>query len=81
MEPIKEGDLGKLCLRNDILVDSCIGKPSALNVTSNFTAIPFHWISPDWTHHPDSWEQYVTMHEQSVDSKQHVLDYVDSIIQ
>jgi hypothetical protein len=58
MEPIKEGDLGKLCLRNDILVDSCIGKLSALNVTSNFTAILFHWkgpISPDWTHHPDSW--------------------------
>jgi hypothetical protein len=50
MEPIKEGNLDKLCLGGNILVDSCIGKSSALNVTSNFSTISFHWkgpISPD----------------------------------
>lgn len=58
MEPIKEGDLGELCLGVNILVDSRIGKPSALNVTANISTKPFHWegpISPDWTHCPDSW--------------------------
>ena len=57
MEPIKEGDMGELCLGGNILVDSFIGKTSALNVTSNISTIPFHWegpISPDWTHCPDS---------------------------
>jgi hypothetical protein len=61
MEPIKEGNLGlgKLCLGGNILVDSCIGKPSALDVTSNFSTILFHQkgpISLDWTHFPDSWD-------------------------
>ena len=58
IEPIKEGDKDKLCLGGNILVDSCIGKPSALGVMSNFSTIPFHWkgpISPDRTHCPDSW--------------------------
>jgi hypothetical protein len=58
MEPIKEVDMGELCLRSNILVDSCVGEPSALNVTSNISTISFHWegpISPDWTHYPDSW--------------------------
>ena len=58
MEPIKESDMGELCSGGDILVDSCIGKPSALNITSNISTIPFHWegpVSPDWAHCPDSW--------------------------
>ena len=58
MEPIKEDDMGELGLGGNILVDSCIGKPSALNIMSNISTIPFHWegpISPDWTHCPDSW--------------------------
>jgi len=58
MEPIKEDDMGELCLGGNILVDSCIRKPFALDITSNISTISFHWegpVSPDRTHCPDSW--------------------------
>ena len=42
MEPIKKSDLSELCLGGNILVDSCIGKPPALNVASNISTIPLH---------------------------------------
>ena len=58
IEPIKEGDMGELCLGGNIFVDSCIWKLSALNVMFNISTILFHWeglISPDWPHCPDIW--------------------------
>jgi hypothetical protein len=42
----------------DILVDVCIGKPSAPDVTEDVTTMALYQkslVSPDWTHSPDSW--------------------------
>ena len=39
IEPIKKGDLSKLCLSSNKVVDSCIRETSALDVTSNKYAI------------------------------------------
>jgi len=47
----------QLCIGGNILVNVCIGKPSAPDVTENVATMALHWkcpISPDWTHSPDS---------------------------
>ena len=57
MQAIEEGYVGQLCTRGNILVDACIGKLSAPDVTEDVATMALHWkcpISPDWTHSPDT---------------------------
>jgi acyl carrier protein phosphodiesterase len=57
VQVIQEGYVCQLRTGGNILVDVCIGEPSASYVTEDVTTIALHRkcpISPDWTHSFDS---------------------------
>ena len=48
----------QLCLAGSVLVNACMGEPSASDIVQDLTAVVFHWkcpISPNWAHSSDGW--------------------------
>ena len=44
MQAIEEGYVGQLCMRGNILVDACIGKPLAPDVTEDVATMALHLV-------------------------------------